>query len=615
MKLIKAKNDVQGGSALVVTLMTVMLLTALIGVAFEMSGTQSQISNSSQNIAQLRFAAEGAMDMAYGIWLTAAAAKYGPPQSTDLPSRIRGPSPSPLVNWPTTMSPKGFIFAYSSTASAIQINCVDSYGAPTTSSTGTPVHMAAYPGWSGYDYSYIESVRLSSTTAAGRAVDYGLRRSIDYVNVPLFQAMGFFEDDLEFYKPANMEIEGLIHTNGNAYISTQQGYTLQFDNNVSYVGSYYSTNTFPTGATAYSPGGTIVAPTYLTSTPSQVSTMEPLGTSESSYFTGNGNPNEDSMRFLIEPPNTSYTDPSALSQRRLYTKAGIIIAISGSNKTITTQNGVTLTSAQQSSILAGLSQQQGKTFYDTREASYMDVTTVDISVIAPILNSVNGYNGTSENGVLYIYDATAATTTDTNEKAIRLTNGSVLPTNGLTVATENPLYIQGDYNVGNEAGNINNVPTNAAGTSQVIAGSSTTTSPVVSGYSRPSSAVMADAVTILSNGWKDTNSSSSLSSRDASNTTVNTAILAGSVPGTATNYSGGFNNFPRFLEDWSGNSFTYYGSMIQMFHSAIATGLWDTGNIYSPPSRFWNYDSNLLAKSPPGSLDAVSWSRGALTRY
>ena len=601
---------------MVVTLIAVLVVTALIGVAFQTSSIQLHISSSSQNLAQLRFAAEGALDVGYGIWLTTAALKYGAIQSTDLPARIRGPSPSPVVNWPATLSPSGFIYAYSSTSGALQINCLDSYGAPATSPVGTPVTLAStYPGWTGYDYAYVESVRLTSTTAWGRSIDYGVKRTIDYVDVPLFQAMGFFQDDLEFYKPANMEIEGLIHTNGNAYISTQQGYTLQFDNNVSYVGSYYSTSAFPAGATAYSPGGSITAPTYLTSTPAQVSTMYPLGTSESTYFTGNGNPNEDSMRFLIEPPNGSYTDPAALSKRRLYTKAGVVIAISGTTKSITTQNGVSLTGAQQASILSALSQQQGKTFYDTREASYMDVTSVDLSVITPILNSVTGFNGSSENGVLYIYDPTVATSTDTNPKAIRLVNGSVLPTNGLTVATENPLYIQGDYNVGNEAGNPNNVPTNAAGVSQVIAGLSTSTSPVVAGYSRPSSAVMADAVTILSNGWQDAHSSGALGSRDASNTTVNTAILAGSVPSTSTNYSGGFNNFPRFLEDWSGNSFTYYGSMIQLFHSAIATGLWNTGSIYSPPSRFWNYDSILQAKSPPGSLDAATWSRGALTRY
>jgi hypothetical protein len=75
------------------------------------------------------------------------------------------------------------------------------------------------------------------------------------------------------------------------------------------------------------------------------------------------------------------------------------------------------------------------------------------------------------------------------------------------------------------------------------------------------------------------------------------------------------NNFPRFLEDWSGKTFTYTGSMIELFTSQIATGEWDTGSIYVPPTRNWNFDSNFVDNPPPGSLDAVTISRGALARF
>jgi hypothetical protein len=135
--------------------------------------------------------------------------------------------------------------------------------------------------------------------------------------------------------------------------------------------------------------------------------------------------------------------------------------------------------------------------------------------------------------------------------------------------------------------------------------------------------VFADAVTILSNFWKDQNAGSGLSSKIATSTTVNTAIVAGFLPSGWTNpktgaqygYSGGLNNFPRFLEDWTGKTFTYTGSMIELFTSQIDTGEWDTGTIYQPPIRVWNFDSNFVGKPPPGSLDAVSISRGALVRF
>ena len=60
-----------------------------------------------------------------------------------------------------------------------------------------------------------------------------------------------------------------------------------------------------------------------------------------------------------------------------------------------------------------------------------------------------------------------------------------------------------------------------------------------------------------------------LSARVASKTTVNAAIVAGIVPSSAVGgdgtYSGGAENFPRFLEIWGEDTtFTYYGSMIQL---------------------------------------------------
>ena len=48
-------------------------------------------------------------------------------------------------------------------------------------------------------------------------------------------------------------------------------------------------------------------------------------------------------------------------------------------------------------------------------------------------------------------------------------------------------------------------------------------------YTPQPCAVMADAVTILSNAWTNSNSTNGLSSRNASNTTVNTALLSGIV--------------------------------------------------------------------------------------
>jgi hypothetical protein len=287
------------------------------------------------------------------------------------------------------------------------------------------------------------------------------------------------------------------------------------------------------------------------------------------------------MATPAPPSGTPYADPQTIADRRLYNKAGIRIRVTGATYAITGANGTILTPAQVTALKNSLTQQTN--FYDRREAKNVDLTTLNMATAKTTFNAVSGFNG-----ILYIDDVSATGYTD--PKGIRLTNGSTLPTGGLTVASQNPVYIQGDYNT--------------SGT-------------------RVSSAVFADGVTILSNNWNDGNSNLALSSRKASNTTVNTAIVGGFLPsgwtdpvsGAQYGYSGGLNNFPRFLEDWSTKTFTYVGSMIELFTSQIATGEWDTGSIYVPPKRVWSFDSNFVDNPPPGSLLGISMARGSLVRF
>jgi hypothetical protein len=183
-----------------------------------------------------------------------------------------------------------------------------------------------------------------------------------------------------------------------------------------------------------------------------------------------------------------------------------------------------------------------------------------------------------------------------------LKNGSTLPSSGMTIVSENPVYIQGDYNTGG-----NNPPSDTG----------TFTSPTVSGYShnadgspKINAAVYADAINILSGAWNDTNSTGSTSGRIATSTTVNAAFVTGEVPSGNGYYSGGGENFVRFLEDWQKNStnFTYYGSMIELFNSVTGVGKWQgSGNVYKAPGLHWYYDSNFTSSAPPGNLQIAAY--------
>jgi hypothetical protein len=183
-----------------------------------------------------------------------------------------------------------------------------------------------------------------------------------------------------------------------------------------------------------------------------------------------------------------------------------------------------------------------------------------------------------------------------SQSGIVLTNGANLPTLGLSIVTPDPLYIVGNYNVCTNGTAVNLGTFNTSQT-------------------RPA-AVFSDAVTILSSSWNPLNSSNSISSRTAANDTVNAAMLTGNVPSNGSYYSGGVENFPRFLENWSGYTFTYNGSMVCMFNSLVATAPWPgTGTVYNPPARNWAFDLNFnnSLKQPPLTPHVISVNRGAWT--
>lgn len=588
-------------SALIITMFVIFLIAVSIGIAMNMTTSTVRQTDSSRDFSALRSASEGALDFGYGVWAKTINSYYAPVSNSRLTAALGSTPPS---------------FPGFSYATVLQLTGTDQYGRPyaAATSTATPaptkINLDNYPGWVGSNTSYLASVRMTGTFVGKRTVQYGVKRAMNYTVVPLFQATAFFEDDLELFRPATMTIGGLVHTNSKAYVSSSSAGELTFSGYLSYVASNgYLDNVDPPQADTWSgwKANSELPPTYSNGGKdqqvNQVSRIEPLGTDSKTLLdTTDANRNNDTMRELIEPPNTYVdpntqkiittapsTDPQTIADRRLYNKAGIRIRVSGSSYTVTTANGTNLTTTQIAALKNSLSQQ---TIYDRREAKSVDLTTLDVSKAKARLSSgeIGPLEDSSFNNILYIDDVSSTSSTD--PQGIRLIKGNTLPSGGLTVASENSVYIQGDYNTTNQS-------------------------------TRGSAAVFADAVTILSNNWKDSNSSSSLSNRNASDTTVNTAIVAGFLPsgwmnpktGAQYGYSGGLNNFPRFLEDWTNNTFTYTGSMIELFTSQIATGEWDTGSIYIPPNRVWNFDSNFVDNPPPGSLDAVSMGRGSLARF
>ena len=258
-------------------------------------------------------------------------------------------------------------------------------------------------------------------------------------------------------------------------------------------------------------------------------------------------------------------------------------------------------------------------FYDGREEEMKDVLNIDIDelddwvdedplremrliyvrfVLPP--GGLGDYNQSIRN---QIFDGTL-------DPALRMRDAAELP-NPLTVASEWPIYVDGDYN----------------------------------SEEKQPAALVGDGITILSEGWSDGSNRpggncTSVSQGvpcsifnnynwnmdNAATTTVNAALLAGhwatpcdwvesGCPTPASNqnwYGGGIENFPRFLEDWSGVPYNYLGALVSPFTSEKTTGTWN-GSYYSPPNRNWLFDTDFQDpnKLPPGTPNVGSVLRAS----
>ncbi|MCA1709972.1 MAG: hypothetical protein LC808_44490, partial [Actinobacteria bacterium] len=334
----------------------------------------------------------------------------------------------------------------------------------------------------------------------------------------------------------------------------------------------------------------------------------PFGWDASKFNTyGSDNYNDDGYHEMIERKSTTGSSTDPYASQRLYDQANIAILIDSLNVVkVYTGTGPTktLVSSSSGSGLAPTAYQAsltsvipGSYIQDNREQATGGVRVVNFDV-AEFMKKFPNSNTEGWNGIVYISDTSASSSA---KRAIRVRNGAKVPDGGITVVSNNPVYIQGDFNTGRVAGS-SEPPSNTGDPADPEAGS----------YTREPASIMADAITLLSNNWSDANAAT-LAARKASNTTVNAALVAGNVPSNGTDYSGGGENFVRFAEDWTGKTFTYYGSMMCLYASTQGTGPWGNDNVYAPPQLQWYFDSKLSVDANgdpvkvPGYVSTVAY--------
>jgi len=198
-------------------------------------------------------------------------------------------------------------------------------------------------------------------------------------------------------------------------------------------------------------------------------------------------------------------------------------------------------------------------------------------------------------------------------RALKIVNGGqgqlpAVGSQGLTIASENPVYIQGNFNA------CGTMTADCPG--PVTAPLPTGGFGATPGVDHVSASVLADAVTLLSRNWNDIRSFTQPhdpGQRLGLTTWYRLGIIAGKGisflrPGSATasdpkdfGTDGGAHNFLRFLEDWNGTLF-YRGSIVSLFNSRQATGAYKCCvTVYQPPNRGYNFDGEFLTPNllPP----------------
>ena len=456
-----------------------------------------------------------------------------------------------------------------------------------------------------------DAVDYTTATASVRVPVIPSSTSAQYfTNTPIFQFDIFYNLNLEFTLSGSYQnnINGPVFSNAGIWVGTPM---VNFTSSVSACNQVSTNNTvdpFDAGEPTYGP---VAKNCFLPGQP--VTGISPLSLP---VF---GTTNVKAMLNLppsgLGAPNAAAYAPS--NQVYLYNAVDLIISNAAASMTNSSMTNITVfyqnpyilpaltpLPPDQTNFVAGVA--VGKfysfvtnvTFYDFRETATNHAVQLDLARFKIWLTNTNATGGNSWNagnlatkghGINSIYLYNSVPLTGTQLPAVRLVNGQQMPSAyGLTIATPQPVYVLGNYNVQT---NDSGVP-NSLGVSNTAC-----TYPA---------AIMADAVTVLSSNWSDAYISTTVSSRPATNTTINAAVLAGIVPSNPTNetYSGGVDNFLRLEENWSisGVTLTHNGSIAAMFISQYATNPWNlSGVFYTPPVRHWSFDTNFLnpARLPP----------------
>ncbi|MDR3458420.1 MAG: hypothetical protein P4N60_13295 [Verrucomicrobiae bacterium] len=606
MKIILNSQRQPAGFVLLLVVVLVFFTVMILAGVMNRTSTVSLLNLRSTQLNQLDSAAEAAVEKAYAKMAFDFQSAGGPGTVTNNLASYRTLVPT------TTDNPCWGNYAFSDPVSgntnSLYVGFVGSYTGP------LPAQFTNQFAYNSPIYRIAANVKQvnSLVDVTGTA-----QEDVLLALVPITTYAIFYNGELEFSDCATMLVNGRVHSNSDICAGAGSGATLTFNAKVTSV----STMSAPArgGISIWTPTD---PSTWLTTFNAGYTTNNPVVNIAISMT------NTHSI-IDIPPPPTIEPVMSQQGQVRLYNEAQIVLVVTNSPLgglprvllTMQTAYNGSLPGADPmkgfntydmtnqtdyaldtNALVVPTSTNPGKialpflsltnTFVDQRQGSGNQlVTQIDVNQLNSWMTTNTAVTGKFSSGynptILYVADRR----TTSAQAVVRLVNGAKLPYNnglGFTVATPNPLYVKGNYNV------TINSNTYAMGLGSTTNGSSVP------------AALLSDAITILSPNWNDAQSSGGYSSRTAASMTFNAALVTGNIPSTgttATTFSGGVHNLTRFLEDWTGSTLTLNTSIVCLFSSKTASAQFQMpGAYYKPPTRQWGFDQTYYSpnKQPPG---------------
>jgi len=485
-----------------------------------------------------------------------------------------------------------------------------------------PVASGPYAGLNALHQYYKITVEARDSAAYRARAEIGVETQTN----PAFQFALFYEKDLELHPGAPMSLAGRVHTNANLYVN----HSITFDGLITAAESTFLAVKAGAGGGRVWIRNAANMPVQLDFDSRSLGRRAFRGRSEQLF---NGRlmsaahgvkplrlPIPDSVppEALLAPRNA--TDDALLQSVKVAWLADMHVTVSaelfatgdttqipgalcdGGSLVIERPGGLEVPTGADCRRIFKL---RRNAFLDTREMRAPDLLDIHMdslkqwSDLAPATRAPK---------VLYVHFVNAARGSPWNDLlAVRVRQGRAMPnprstadSTGLTVATEEPLYVLGDYNT------INWRP--SALMADAVVALSPPPNPAMSALPAIPASQRCGVTGVT--GWCD-NQQQVHRVRRARAGTINAALLVGHTPTPcdasrggcpAALSGGGAHNVIDYREDWSGLTHRYTGSIVSLTYRQRMVAPFSL-TYFAAPNRIWGFDTRFLSPNrlPPGS--------------